>query len=82
VAKHPEICFRSSAVQKTPDGYLAKGELTMHGVTKAVELPFTHTDGTLTGTFTVSRLAYGVGVDTGTFTVGEEVTVTITCALK
>ena len=82
VAKHPEICFRSNAVEKTAEGFLAKGEMTLHGVTKAVELPFAHTNGTLTGTLTVSRLAYAVGADTGTFTVGEEVTVTITCVLK
>jgi polyisoprenoid-binding protein YceI len=82
VAKYPKICFRSNTVQTTPEGFLAKGELTMHGETKAVELPFIHTNGILTGTLTVSRLAYGVGADTGTFTVGEEVTVTITCALK
>ena len=82
VAKYPEICFRSNAVEKTAEGFLAKGEMTLHGVTKAVELPFAHTNGTLTGTLTVSRLAYAVGADTGTFTVGEEVTVTITCVLK
>ncbi len=82
VTKHPEICFRSSEVKQTAVGYLAKGELTMHGVTKTVELPFTKTNGKLTGTLTVSRLAFGVGTDTGTFTVGDEVTVTITCDLK
>ena len=82
VARHPEICFQSSSVKQTAIGYLAKGELTMRGVTKSVELPFTHSEGKLIGTLTLSRLTYGVGVNTGTFTVGDDVTVTITCNME
>ncbi len=42
VEKFPTITFSSSNISKTEDGYLAKGDLTMMGVTKAVEFPFNY----------------------------------------
>jgi K(+)-stimulated pyrophosphate-energized sodium pump len=42
VAKYPTITFTSNNIEKTEDGYLAKGQLTMMGVTKDVELPFNY----------------------------------------
>jgi K(+)-stimulated pyrophosphate-energized sodium pump len=41
-AKYPTITFISNNVEKVEEGYLAKGQLTMMGVTKDVELPFTY----------------------------------------
>lgn len=41
--KYPEITFKSTRVEKRGNGYVAHGPLTMHGVTKEVELPFTVT---------------------------------------
>ncbi len=40
VATYPEITFASKTVRKTRHGYVASGDLTMHGVTKTVEIPF------------------------------------------
>lgn len=40
-AKFPELTFTSSRVMKHGDGYVAHGTLTMHGVSKEVNLPFT-----------------------------------------
>jgi polyisoprenoid-binding protein YceI len=45
VAKYPDITFESTLIEKTPAGYIAHGDFTMHGVTHPVSLPFT-----LTGT--------------------------------
>jgi polyisoprenoid-binding protein YceI len=39
-AKYPEIRFVSSQIEKTADGFLAHGALTMRGVTKQIALPF------------------------------------------
>ena len=39
-AKFPEITFASTRVEKTGDGYIAHGTLTIHGVSKDVALPF------------------------------------------
>lgn len=41
VVKFPNICFESSAITETDDGYLAKGKLTMHGITLEASLPLT-----------------------------------------
>lgn len=40
-ANHPEITFKSKRIEKTADGYLAVGDLTIRGVTKEVPLAFT-----------------------------------------
>jgi polyisoprenoid-binding protein YceI len=41
--KYPEITFKSTRIEKRGNGYVAYGPLTMRGVTKEVELPFTIT---------------------------------------
>ncbi len=38
--KFPMITFKSSRVEKTGDGYLCVGTLTMHGVSKELSIPF------------------------------------------
>ncbi len=40
VAEYPEIVFASTSIAKSKDGYVAQGTLTLHGVTKAVTVPF------------------------------------------
>jgi polyisoprenoid-binding protein YceI len=39
--KYPEIRFESKRVKKTGKGWEATGNLTLHGVTKPITLPFT-----------------------------------------
>ncbi len=41
VATHPEITFKSTKIAKSKNGFVATGNLTLHGVTKTVLLPFT-----------------------------------------
>ncbi len=82
VEKYPSICFNSTSVQKTTKGYLTKGKLTMHGVSKEIEIPFSIKGNSLEGQFSISRYDYNVGTDTGTFMVSEDVEITITCVLK
>jgi len=38
--QHPEITFESKKIMKSDDGYVAKGTLTMRGVSQEIELPF------------------------------------------
>jgi polyisoprenoid-binding protein YceI len=38
--KYPEITFQSKSVEKTRDGFIAHGVLTIRGVSKNVDLPF------------------------------------------
>lgn len=82
VEKYPNICFTSTSISKTKDGYVTKGKLTIHGVTKAVEIPFQFNDKTFTGHFEVNRLDYNVGEGTGTFIVTDTIKIDITCVVQ
>jgi polyisoprenoid-binding protein YceI len=63
--KFPKITFVSGKVVKAGAGYQAVGNLSMHGVTKPLTLPFTFqqtgTGGTFHAAFTVDRTQFGVG---------------------
>jgi polyisoprenoid-binding protein YceI len=39
-AKYPEITFKSTRITKAKRGFVAQGDLTMHGVTRQISLPF------------------------------------------
>lgn len=82
VNNYPEICFQSSKITKQGNNYIAKGELTLHGVTKTIEIPLQVSNKQITGNFTINRLDYNVGESTGTFMVGDQVNLTISCTLK
>ncbi len=43
VEKYPNIIFQSNRIEKNADGFIAHGNLTMRGVTKAIAVPFTQT---------------------------------------
>jgi len=40
VDKYPTIAFKSTKIRKSGKGYLADGDLTIHGVTKSISIPF------------------------------------------
>src|SRR6185503_14865310 len=40
VEQYPTITFRSDRIERTRESLIARGPLTMHGVTKAVAIPF------------------------------------------
>jgi polyisoprenoid-binding protein YceI len=42
VEKFPSITFTSREVAKNGEGFILRGPLTMHGVTKEIEIPFTY----------------------------------------
>lgn len=78
VATYPVICFKSKIIAKNKDGFVTNGELTMHGVTKTIEIPFTVIEGVFDGQFELKRKDYGVGPNGG-FMVGKTVKVGIVC---
>jgi len=68
--KYPDMTFTSTKVVRKGDSYIATGNLSMHGVTKAVTFPFT-VNGPVKGQqgemragmsakFPISRKAYGL----------------------
>jgi polyisoprenoid-binding protein YceI len=90
VAKYPEITFESKSVEKKGDGLVVIGALTMHGVTKDVELNV-HVSGPVTAmggqriaveaTTTINRQDWGINynkiIDGVGVNVSNEVQLTI-----
>ena len=82
VETHPNICYKSSSVSKTNDGYQTTGNMTIHGVTKTVTIPFTFKNNTFEGELEINRFDYNIGEDYGTFRAGETAEVTIICKVE
>jgi polyisoprenoid-binding protein YceI len=82
--KYAEISFRSKKIEKTDKGYKANGELTLKGVTKAIEIPFTFaangSSGVFKGTFTINREDFNVGKKGGS--VGSIITINLEVPVK
>ena len=74
---YPSISFKSDKIQKSGTGYKAIGNLTMKGVTKRVEIPFSFSEkgnaGVFKGSFTIQRQDYGIGKSGGS--IGSTVTI-------
>lgn len=63
--KYPTIHFAAQTAAKTATGYQATGTLEMHGVKKAITIPFTFkktaTGGVFASTFNVNRTDFNIG---------------------
>ena len=75
---YPRISFVSSTFNKTNGGYAVSGELTIHGVTKSVAIPFIFENSTFSGSLSVRREDYGINGPRlfGSF-VGDEIEVSL-----
>jgi len=71
-AKHPTITFASTSVRPKGNQLIVKGNLTMHGKTKPVTIPFKVAKGkngagvdttTYKGKVTIDRNDFGIGTD-------------------
>ena len=76
VATYPEITFASRSVRKRGKGYVAVGDLTMHGVTREIAIPFKAYGpaevgpqmggvrvGIVSEPFTLNRMDFGIPYD-------------------
>lgn len=91
VANHPELVFASTAVTRDGDGYVVTGELTIRGVTRAVDLnveslgtgkdPWGNQRVAFEAKTTINRRDFGLNwnqaLETGGILVGEKVEITI-----
>lgn len=92
VENHPKIVFKSKSIEhRGGEEYLAVGELTIRGVTREIDLPFTLAGPILDplqmmrlgveGGLTIDRKDYGVSwnraMDNGGLFVGEDVKISI-----
>ena len=92
---HPELVFESKKISKTADGYVAVGDLTMRGVTKEVELPFTvvgpindpwgNTRVGIEGRAAINRMDWGISwnnvMDSGGLVVSEDIVIRLDAQL-
>lgn len=77
----PEATFVTTAIATTGDGYLATGTLTIRGIAKPVELPFTLAiDGDtaeMSGSTTVKRSDFGIGAGIPPEMIADAVTIDV-----
>jgi polyisoprenoid-binding protein YceI len=89
-ASHPTITFQSTGLSMMGDGYVLKGDFTIRGMTKEIEMPITITgpvdfgDNTVigvSGSFTIDRQDFGVSwsrsLDNGGLIAGNDVAIMI-----
>ncbi|MEM6698578.1 MAG: YceI family protein [Bacteroidota bacterium] len=79
VEQYPEITFKSTSVRKANGQFTTTGNLTLLGVTKAIEIPFTFKDGVFEGNFSLNRLDYALGKKFPAFFIGKTINVSIHC---
>ncbi|MEO1050544.1 MAG: YceI family protein [Bacteroidota bacterium] len=87
VKKYVKIGFVSDQIQKTSEGYTAKGLLSMHGTSKEVQIDFTFIQtsenaGLFKGKMKVNREDYGIDGPLFSFVVGEEFEIDISVNVK
>ena len=58
---YPTIAFTSTSFAVNGEAYIVTGDLTMHGTTRSVVIPFTFEAETFSGAITVNRTDYGIG---------------------
>ena len=95
-AKYPEITFVSSSIMKKGNDYVAKGTLTMRGVSREIELsfkilgpvqdPWGNTKMGVEASLTVDRQDYGISwsksLDTGGLVVSDDVNIKLDVELQ
>ena len=87
-ARHPQATFQSTEVRREGNRYLARGTLTLKGVPRQVDVPFTWNASadaaTMEGEFTVQRAAFGIGTGEwmATNVIGPDVKVKLRVRLR
>ncbi|MEO5999679.1 MAG: YceI family protein [Chitinophagaceae bacterium] len=83
--KYPQITFHSKKIEKTSAGFKAVGDLTIKGITKPIEIPFTFSSkedtGLFKGQFSIKREDFQVGSKTGG-SVGSSITLILEVPVK
>lgn len=59
-AKYPEITFKSTSINAASGGWDVTGDLTLHGVTRPIQLHVTETGGRYQGSTTLKQTDFGI----------------------
>ncbi len=80
-AAHPTATFRTTRIRARDGGYEARGDLTIKGETRSVDLPFRLTiDGdraAMTGALTIDRRDFNVGAGAADDLISREITINV-----
>lgn len=80
-AAHPTATFRTTGIRARDGGYEARGDLTIKGETRSVDLPFRLTiDGdraAMTGSLTIDRRDFGVGAGAADDLISRDITINV-----
>ncbi|MBU2939705.1 YceI family protein [Lacinutrix sp. C3R15] len=82
VANNPNICYVSTTISRSEDGFTTTGKLTILGVSRDVTIPFTYKNNTFIGAFKINRTDYHLGKNENPFVIGEMVKIKITCLVS
>ena len=81
--KYPNIVFKSKSFSKSGNSYSVKGDMSIHGKTKEISVPFSFEGNKIEAKFTVNRLDYSVGTMEGmSKKVSNEIKLTVSIPLK
>lgn len=75
---HPEITFTSTNIENEGNNYVAKGELSIIGNKKEIEIPFELENNLATGSFSLNRKDYNLG-KLPSFIIGSNVEISFSC---
>ncbi|RYY33250.1 MAG: YceI family protein, partial [Sphingobacteriaceae bacterium] len=74
-----QLTMKSTSIQKKGSGFLGKFNLTIKGITKPIDMPFTYNEtngkAEFNGSFKIKRKDFNVGGNS--MVLGDEVTITI-----
>jgi len=73
--KYPKITIKSTKIEKDAAGLKGVFQLTIKGITKKMEIPFTFENNTLNSTFTIQRSDFKVG--SSSWVMADDVILTI-----
>lgn len=82
VKEYPKICFQSTSIKSTSNGYEVVGSLAMLGATKKVTIPFSFSDGVVEGKFTINRSEFKLGEKFPAIIVGKTIEIQLTSRIK
>lgn len=82
VKEFPKISFQSTDVKNENEQLLVMGQLTLLEKSQEISIPFTHQNGELKGSFSLSRFDFGLGIKFPSFVVGKVVQININVKIK
>jgi len=94
--KYPDITFITTSIKSSNNGFVATGDLTIHGVTNEIDLPFQMSGPDIDPTkqncigisaeLVINRQDYGISfsrlMDNGKMFIGNEVTISIDALMQ